>query len=112
MRKTGADLDQVIAVGGGTMNELWLQIVSDVCGICQIVPEQKIGACYGDAFLAGLAVGAVEGIEILNQDWVKKNKMIKPDTSKKQLYNHHYQLFQDFFIQSKETVHRLADLQE
>jgi len=112
MRKTGADLDQVIAVGGGTMNELWLQIVSDVCGICQIVPEQTIGACYGDAFLAGLAVGAVEGIEILNQDWVKKNKMIKPDTSKKQLYNHHYQLFQDFFIQSKETVHRLADLQE
>ena len=112
MLKAGADLDQVIAVGGGTMNELWLQIVSDVCGICQIVPEQTIGACYGDAFLAGLAVGAVERIETLNQVWVKNNKVIKPDPMKKQLYDQHYQLFRDLFSQSKETIHRLADLQE
>jgi len=111
MRNEGADLDQVIAVGGGTQNELWLQIVSDVCGISQTVPEQTIGACYGDAFLAGLAVGAVERIEILKQVWVKNNKVIKPDATKKQLYDQQYQLFKDLFRQSKATVHRLADLQ-
>ena len=112
MRKAGADLDQVIAVGGGTLNDLWLQIVSDVTGISQIVPEQTIGACYGDAFLAGLAVGAVESIEILKQVWVKNNKVIKPDAAKKKLYDQHYQLFRDLFRQSIETVHKLADLQE
>ena len=111
MRKAGADLDHVIAVGGGTKNYLWLQIVSDVCGISQIVPEQTIGACYGDAFLAGLAVGAVERIEILNRVWVKNKKVVKPDATNKQLYDQHYQLFGALYSQSKETVHKLADLQ-
>jgi xylulokinase len=112
MRKAGADLDQVIAVGGGTLNEPWLQIVSDVCGISQIVPEQTIGACYGDAFLAGLAVGVVEEIENLKRIWVKNRKVIQPEIAKNQLYDQHYQLFGDLFRQSKETMHRLADLQE
>ena len=111
MQRAGADLDQIIAVGGGTQNELWLQIVSDVCGISQTLPEQTIGACYGDAFLAGLAVGAVERIELLKQVWVKNNKEIKPDAMKKQFYDQYYQLFRDLFRQSKETIHRLADLQ-
>ena len=112
MQKTGADLDQIIAVGGGTLNDLWLQIVSDVCGMSQIVPKQTIGACYGDAFLAGLAVGAIKGIDRLKQVWVKEGKEIKPDDSKKQEYNQYFQLFVDLYLNSKETLHKLADLQK
>jgi len=112
MQKAGADLFQIIAVGGGTFNDLWMQIVSDVCGISQIVPEKIIGACYGDAFLAGLAVGVVEDIEILKQVWVKNCKVIKADVAKKQIYDLHYELFIDLYKRSKETVHKLTDLQE
>jgi xylulokinase len=111
MQKAGAALDQVIAVGGGTLNDLWLQIVSNVCGISQTVPEKTMGACYGDAFLAGLAVGAIGGIEALKQDWVKKDKEIKPDSGKKPLYDQYYQLFGELYAHSKEAIHQLADLQ-
>lgn len=111
MRKAGAVIDHAIAVGGGASNDLWLQIVSDVCGISQVVPERTIGACYGDAFLAGLAVGAVDGLESLKQDWVKISREIKPDTGKKALYDQFYQLFRDLYIQTKDVIHRLADLQ-
>ncbi|MCX8063520.1 MAG: FGGY-family carbohydrate kinase, partial [Anaerolineales bacterium] len=38
---------RVIAVGGGTKNPLWLQIVSDVCRIPLQVPTEQIGASYG-----------------------------------------------------------------
>ncbi len=112
MQNSGVDLLQVIAVGGGTLNDLWIQIVSDVCGLIQIVPEQTIGASYGDAFLGGLAVGVVESIEILKQVWVKNKKVTKPDNAKKQLYNQHYRLFWDLIKRTEETVHKLADLQE
>jgi len=111
MRKSGAELDQIIAVGGGTLNDLWLQIVSDVCGISQIVPEKTIGACYGDAFLAGLAVGAVGGIKALKRDWVKNAKEIKPVTGRKPFYDQYYQLFGELYTLSREVIHRLADLQ-
>jgi xylulokinase len=46
-------------VGGGTKNALWLQATSDIGGVVQHVCEKTIGASYGDAFLAALAIGAV-----------------------------------------------------
>jgi xylulokinase len=112
MRKAGAEIDHIIAVGGGASNETWLQIVSDVCGISQIVPKKTIGACYGDAFLAGLAVGVVGGLELLKQDWVKIAREITPDARKKAPYDQLYQLFRNLYKQSKEIIHRLADLQQ
>ena len=36
---------------------LWTQIVSDVIGRPQLIPRHTIGAAYGDAFLAAVAVG-------------------------------------------------------
>jgi xylulokinase len=47
-------------VGGGTKNALWLQATSDLAGVAQDVCDKSIGASYGDAFLAALAVGLVE----------------------------------------------------
>ncbi len=67
MDAAGAEIKRVIAVGGGAVNDLWLQIVSDATGIIQEIPEKTIGACYGDAFLAGLAVGVVSSLESLNR---------------------------------------------
>ena len=54
MSAMGAPPRRLVAVGGGAKNPLWLQIVSDVSGLPQDVPERTIGASYGDAFMAGL----------------------------------------------------------
>ena len=59
MVEMGALPERLVAVGGGAQNLLWMQIVSDVTGMRQIVPARTIGACYGDAFLAGLGSGVI-----------------------------------------------------
>jgi xylulokinase len=46
-----------VAVGGGASSPAFLQIVSDVGGIRQIVPRRTIGAALGDARLAAEALG-------------------------------------------------------
>ena len=56
MAEMGAPPTRLVAVGGGAQNALWLQIVSDITGAVQIVPERTIGASYGNAFLAGSRV--------------------------------------------------------
>ncbi len=70
-----------------------------------------MGACYGDAFLAGLAVGAIGGIEALKQDWVKKDKEIKLTPEKSHSMTSITQLFGELYAHSKEAIHQLADLQ-
>ncbi len=50
---------RIFAVGGGVQNALWIQATSDICNQAQIVREKSVGASYGDAFLAALAVGDV-----------------------------------------------------
>ena len=51
--------EPIVAVGGGTQGGLWTQIVSDVTGREQQVPDQTIGASYGDALLAAIGTGLV-----------------------------------------------------
>ncbi len=59
-RDVGHAPARVLAVGGGTKNKVWIQATSDIGGVPQIVCEKTIGASYGDAFLAAVAVGAVK----------------------------------------------------
>ena len=44
---------------------LWLQIVSDVTGLPQDVPQRTIGASYGDAFLAGIALSPLAWLGVI-----------------------------------------------
>lgn len=111
MQKAGAEIKHALAVGGGAANELWLQMVSDISGIHQLVPEKTIGASYGDAFLAGLAIGAVNGVEALKKDWVKIQREIIPRKSRKPDHDEFYALFKDLYTQTKSTIHQLADKQ-
>lgn len=65
---------RITVAGGGTKSRLWAQLVSDVTGHSQQVPEQTIGASYGDALLAAAAVGMVDA----DTDWTKIKDVIEP----------------------------------
>jgi xylulokinase len=108
MRGTGAPIQRAMAAGGGTLNRLWLQIVSDVTGVAQNVPAQAIGASYGDAFLAGLATGLVPDPAALHTDWVKIGTRIEPDSAAKSAYEPLYAAFRSLYVETRDTVHELA----
>jgi len=110
MQKTGAEIDEGVAVGGGTSNQLWVQIVSDITGIQQEIPEQTIGAAYGDAFLAGLAVGAISDPGFLKEQWVRFKDAVQPDVSNKKMYDKIYPLFRQLYAKTKDLVHQLSDV--
>lgn len=60
----GAPPGRVLAVGGGIRNRVWAQATADFVGCDQILRAKTIGASYGDAFLAGLAMGDLERADI------------------------------------------------
>lgn len=102
--KTYAELDQsparLLAVGGGTKNNLWLQATSDISGMDQLVCKNTIGASYGNAFLAAVAIGAAEREDIVT--WNPVASTIKAVSNP--VYEKHYQLFRRLYEQTKDIA--------
>jgi xylulokinase len=128
MEKEGAAVRRLVAVGGGTKNRLWLQIVSDVLGREQIV-QHTTGASYGDALLAATGIGwdgaasspavkdgtlsagtAEGGNRRLISEWIEAGEKIFPDSQHFDLYSRYYALYRELYAESRSTVHRLAAL--
>jgi xylulokinase len=103
----GADVRRVVAVGGGTKSLAWLQIVSDVAGIAQEVPQLTIGASYGDAFLAGVAAGLVPRSDLAH--WVRPGSEVRPDPARKDTYDSLYADYRLLYERTSDIVHRLGE---
>jgi xylulokinase len=95
---------RTVAVGGGLRSPIWAQAVSDITGRPQLVPEQAIGASYGDALLAAIGVGLVPP----TTDWAKIAREIKPDQRNRELYDDLYATWRELYPATKDQVHRLA----
>jgi xylulokinase len=101
---------RLVAVGGGAKNPLWLQIVSDAAGLPQDVPERTTGAAYGDAFLAGLATGLVDGLPALRRDWVKPAATFRPRAAERAVYDRTYAVYRGLYDAARDQLHALARL--
>lgn len=110
MRDMGAEPKRLVAVGGGAQSRLWLQIVTDVTGVPQVIPERTVGAAYGDAFLAGLATGIVPNLNALHEQWVRTETILQPTETDRRRYNEMYRIYRDLYESSKEQMHALARL--
>lgn len=102
----GASPQEVVAVGGGTKNPLWLQIVSDISGQAQKVPGVTIGASYGDAFLAGLGVGLFDSYNHIST-WLRDIKEVKPSPAVGEVYTKLYQHYLELYDRTKGVMHQL-----
>ena len=107
MREAGGGGEKLVAVGGGTKGGLWTQIVSDVTGREQILPQETIGASYGDALLAAAALGLVSPDEI----WNPTSAIVKPDSDTRATYDRLYSIYRELYPATSSAAHALADLQ-
>lgn len=109
MQASGARPSRAVAAGGGAKSVLLPQIVSDVTGIEQTLPEQTIGAAYGDAFLAGLATGLVSRSD-LGKNWVRMVRRFVPDPCHQALYREYYAVYRSLYPHVVDDLHALARL--
>jgi xylulokinase len=110
MREMGAEPRRLVAVGGGAKNRLWLQIVSDACGLAQDIPERTIGASFGDAFLAGIATGLIADRSDLHRSWVSIATRLAPDADRHEAYGPYYDVYRSLYVNANNDLHELARL--
>lgn len=93
LEASGLRPGSITAVGGGTRNQLWLQIVSDVLDLAQDVlgaPAGMYSAAFGDAYMAGMAIGWFAGTAELLEKWVKPERRVSPDPIRRDDYERWY----------------------
>jgi xylulokinase len=100
----GGPPKRVVAVGGGTQSELWLQTVSDVTGIAQQVPAETIGAAHGAAQLAAIGAGLIAS----DTDWSRRSRDVIPVEGNRALYDRLFGLYGDLYAETAGTVHQLS----
>jgi xylulokinase len=103
--EAGQDPRAIFAVGGGTKNRVWAQATSDVSGRTQVVRSKTVGASYGDAFLAALAVGDAKPADI--RAWNPLQSEIIADPANSEVYRRQYAVFRDIYQRTRDQMRRL-----
>jgi xylulokinase len=104
-REIGEPPRTILAVGGGTRNTVWSQATSDIARMTQTVCAKTIGASYGDAFLAALAIGTVRRGDI--RRWNPVARRIRPNARNAAVYERQYGVFKDLYRQTRDLMARL-----
>lgn len=108
MAGEGLEPDRIIAVGGGTKNREWLQIIADACGVELSIPEQQIGASYGDAFMAGVGTGLFRSVDEIGR-WVRIAEIVRPERPRGHTYDFNYALYRTLYERNRESMHALSE---
>jgi xylulokinase len=87
---TSSEITEIVAIGGGSKDTLWTQVVSDVVGVSQKIPITRHGAPLADAYLAGWSCGMFSGIEQL-RNWINPMMIVNPNEELKLIYQSTYQ---------------------
>lgn len=101
-------LHKLMAVGGGTKNPAWMQIVADITGCRLQVASVSVGAAYGDALMAALGIGRFQEFSELSQV-ISTARVYEPNLERHRQYEPYYRMYGELYRQTKELMHRLRD---
>ncbi|NCD06709.1 MAG: carbohydrate kinase [Spirochaetia bacterium] len=105
-------IDKIYAAGGGVKNEIWMQIVSDIIGKEIVIPSVTIGASYGDAMMAAIAI-QFEGFKNFSDitDHIKIGKTYKPNMSNHEKYKSYQEIYDSIYSSTQKYAHQLSRLE-
>ncbi len=106
IKELGLPLNKIMAVGGGAKNAPWLQIVADISGEEIKTPAVTIGAAFGDALMAALAVGRYQSFADFNRV-IFPDHIFKPNSKNHETYEKYQKIFEELYQENKNVMHLL-----
>ncbi len=103
LRGMGVPTERIVACGGGTRSELWLQILADVAGTPITVPQVSDAVALGSAICAAVGAGAYPDLRAAGRAMVRLGATVEPNRGTRAAYDEGYALY-------KETYEALAPL--
>ena len=104
-QEIGMETKKIMAVGGGTKNPKWMQIVSDVAGK-ELHLGQVFGAAFGDALLAALGTGHFKSMDDVKK-LITTRGTVTPDMQRHQIYQKYKDIYTKLYLNNKELMHEI-----
>ncbi|OUM97616.1 MAG: hypothetical protein BAA02_08050 [Paenibacillaceae bacterium ZCTH02-B3] len=109
-RQAGLEINpHVTLVEGGANSRLWRQILADVLGMTTQHVKDSLGAPVGDAIVAGVGVGALNGYEVVN-DWITVSERHEPQANNVRLYEQLYEIYAGLYPKLRGDFDQLAQV--
>lgn len=89
----GAEVKELLAVGGSANSALWMQIKSDITGKRLAVPFSDTATTLGAALLAGVGIGFYEDFEDAVMQTVKITRRYEPNPENQERYKQNYETY-------------------
>ena len=109
--RTGLNInpERLVAVGGATRNQFWMQNKADVTGLPIDVPEVEEATPLGAAILAGIGVGLYQNEEEAFERVYKPGNTYQPDVQLVSTYAEWYQIYQQLYPVLKQINYQIHD---
>ena len=107
--EAGLSPTRIVTAGGGTRNATLMQIVCDMAGMPIPLPQRFQCSAFGDALLAAVGVGAINGFSGIRKVLPKGHTLI-PNNENHTFYASIYPIYRDIYQDNKEKMHKMAQM--
>ncbi len=107
-KEIGMQTHKVVAVGGGTKNQKWMQIISDI-SYKELLIGDVFGASFGNALLAALSVGYYKSLDEISER-ISFKGMFTPDKDNHEIYQLLKEIYTKLYQSNKKFMHQLDKL--
>lgn len=105
LKENGLPVKKIMAVGGGTKNDAWLQITADILGLPVCTAKITFGAAFGDAIMAALGGGAYSSWAELEKV-IEPARIIQPNMEAHKVYQARKPLFRALYENTAQLMHQ------
>lgn len=109
MEEGGVIIDEIIACGGATKSDLWMQIMADVTGKKMIIPREQQSVSLGSAIAATVASGIYSSLQEGADKMVSIAKEIEPNMENHALYKEYVYQYEATYEALKDASKRLVE---
>lgn len=105
LEKCGSAINRIMAVGGGSVSELWMQIRADIYERKVEVPAIAEAGTIANAILCYKALGVFGTVEEAQNALIAKGKTYLPKEQNKSIYRNNYKRYLHLYTLLKELYH-------
>ena len=106
VRRAGAVIRTLRAVGGSTRSDIWMRIKASVTNLPIEIPRSNLGAPGGLLALLSSRLGEYASVQEASDALVKIDRVIEPVASWVPWYQEQFELFKQYYQQTKQSFER------
>jgi FGGY-family pentulose kinase len=108
LRRHDFELRSIVAAGGATRSELWMQLHADVSNVPISITRETESPALGAAMLAAVGAGIHPDIPTAAAEMVHVERTIDPDPARHEQYGFFMDRYTELYPQVKDVMHQVA----